>query len=115
MFEHIQNKSDALVTSSDAPYNQVPLGQYVQMVHGQGAKVWLKNTVDKTLYDGRVQAGVLLLDNGAGAAMSLGSLAIGDGLAPAGNGRWKESATDPWLIVEQVNTSNGVVEARLTF
>lgn len=123
VFEHIQNKSDALVTAYDAPYNEVPLGQYVQMVHGAGAKVWLKNTADKTLYDGRVQAGVTILDNGSGAAMDLSTLAPGVGLVPDGAGRWRKTdgtttanvGGTAWLVVEQVNTSTGVVEARLTF
>lgn len=123
IYEHIQNKSDALTLYNDPPYDAVPLGQYVQMVHGQGAKVWLKNTVDKTLYDGRVQAGVLILDNGSGAAMVLSTLSPGDGLVPAGNGRFRKtdgSATadvggTAWLVVEQVNTTTGLVEARFTF
>lgn len=123
VFEHIQNKSDALTLYNDSPYNAVPLGQYVQMVHGQGAKVWFKNTADKTLYDGRVQAGVTILDNGSGAAMDLSTLAPGTGLVPDGAGRWRKTDGSgtanvggvAWLVVEQVNTSNGVVEARLTF
>lgn len=123
VFEHIQNKSDALVTSYDDPYNKVPLGQYAQMMHGAGAKVWFKNTADKTLYDGRVQAGVTILDNGSGAAISLGSLAPGDGLVPAGSGRFRKTdgsgtadvGGTAWLVVEQVNTTSGVVEARFTF
>lgn len=123
VYEHIQNKSDALTTSSDTPYDQVPLGQYVQMVHGPGAKIWLKNTEDKTLYDGRVQAGVIVLDDGAGAAMDVSTLDVGMGLVPDGNGRFR--ATDgtttanvggsAWLVVEQVNTSTGLVEARFVF
>lgn len=123
VFEHIQNKSDALTTYADSPYNSVPLGQYVQMVHGGGAKVWLKNTSDKTLYDGRVQAGVTILDNGSGAAMDLTTLAPGTGLVPDGAGRWRKTdgsgtanvGGTAWLVVEQVNTSTGLVEARFTF
>lgn len=123
VYEWIQNKNDTLVTYADSPHNTVPLGQYAQMMHGPGTKVWFRNTSQKTLYDGRVQAAVTLLDNGSGAAMDLSTLAPGDGLVPAGNGRWRRTdgtATanvggTAWLIVEQVNTANGVVEARFAF
>lgn len=123
VFEHIQNKSDALVTSHDDPHNKVPLGQYAQMVHGQGTKIWLRNTAAKTLYDGRVRAAVTVLDDGAGAAMDLSTLAPGTGLVPAGNGRFRKTdgtgTADvggvAWLVVEQVNTSTGLVEARFAF
>lgn len=119
VFEHIQNKSDALVTSYDAPYDQVPLGQFAQMVHGQGAKFWFKNVADKTLYDGRTQVNGTLLD----ASVDIADLQPGDGLVPAGNGKYR--ATDgtgvadvggvAWLVVEQANPNTGLVEARLTF
>ena len=116
VFEHIQNKSDALVTAYDPPHDSVPLGQYAQMVHGAGAKVFFKNTADKTLYDGRTQAGYSFVVD------SLGSLAIGDGLVPDGSpnvGKYRKALTDgtepAWLVIEQINTSTGVVEARFTF
>ena len=119
IFEHIQNKSDALTTSYDAPYDQVPLGQYAQMMHGAGTKVWFKNQADKVLYDGRTQTGGTLLD----ASVDLNTLTPGTGLVPAGNGTFRTTdgtATadvggTAWLVVEQVNPSTGVVEARLTF
>jgi hypothetical protein len=112
IFEHIQNKSDALTTIYDAPYTTVPLGQYAQMMHGPGAKVWFKTVADKVLYDGRTQATVNLLD----AAVS--TFAIGDGLVPSADGQWAKGngTTDVnWLIVEQVNSTTGLVEARFTF
>jgi hypothetical protein len=119
VFEHIQNKSDALVTNHDAPYNQVPLGQYAQMMHGAGAKVWFMNTEDKALYDGRVQEGGGLLDD----SVDVADLSPGDGLVPAGNGKFRTTdGSDTadiggaaWLVVEQANPSTGRVEARLTF
>jgi hypothetical protein len=122
VFEHIQNKSDALTTQYDSPYNQVPLGQYAQIMHGAGTKVWFRNTVDKTLYDGRVQAaGGLLVDG-----LDLTTLKPGTGLVPDGNGKFRlaadadgagaGTALEPaWLVVEQCNPSTGRVEARLTF
>ena len=113
VYEHIQNKSDALSTAYDPPYDSVPLGQYAQMMHGPGAKVWFKNTTDKTLYDGRVQvAGGLLADS-----VDVSTLAIGAGLVPDGAGKFRAVGLDEnaWLVVEQVNPSAGRVEARLTF
>jgi hypothetical protein len=114
VYEHIQNKSDALTTTSDSPYNVVPLGQYAQMMHGPGAKVWFRTTADKTLYGGTVQAGDTLL--AAGIADMTG-LAIGDGLTPDGAGKWREStgAEVVWLVIEQVNPTTKLVEARFTF
>ena len=107
VYEHIQNKSDALTTSYDDPYDKVPLGVYAQFIHGPGAKVWFKNTTLRTLYDGRQRAAVTMV--------TLTSLAIGDGISPNGSGAWAEDASAPWLIVEQINSDTGLVEARFTF
>ena len=125
VFEHIQNKSDALTTNHDDPYNKVPLGVYAQMIHGPGAKVWFRNQPAKTLYDGRVRAAVTMLDDGSGGAMDLSTLAPGDALVPDGAGRFRKSDGTgsnltttgglAWLRVEQVNTSTGLVEARFAF
>lgn len=119
VFEHIQNKQDALTTGSDAPHDEVPLGQYAQLVHGAGAKVWFKVVGDKTLYDGRTQQGGNLLVDG----LDLGTVTPGTGLVPDGAGRFRttdDSATadiggTAWLRVEQVNSTTGLVEARFTF
>lgn len=113
VFEHIQNKSDALTTVYDSPYDKVPLGQYAQIMHGPGTKVWFKNHASKVLYDGRTQeAGSLLADS-----VVIGSLAIGAGLVPDGAGKYRVAAAEEqaWLTVEQVNPSTGRVEARLSF
>lgn len=110
VYEHIQNISDALTLSDDSPYTLVPLGVYAQMIHGPGTKVWFKNTSDATLYDGRVRTGVTMVS-----PSNLSSIAVGDGISPDGSGGWSEDASAPWLIVEQVNTSTGLVEARFTF
>lgn len=122
IFEHIQNKSDALTTTYDAPYDQVPLGQYAQMVHGPGAKFWFKNVADKALYDGRTQVNGTLL----AASVDVSALTPGTGLCPDGAGKYRVvadadgagagTALEPaWLVVEQANPSTGLVEARLTF
>lgn len=125
VFEHIQLKGvdTSLVGPHDAPFDQVPLGQYAQMVHGAGTKVWFKNVGDKTLYDGRVQTGGTLL----AASVDLATLTPGTGLVPDGAGKFRVAAAadlsatppvlaeTPWLVVEQVNPTTGLVEARLTF
>lgn len=113
VYEHIQNKSDALTTVYDSPYDQVPLGQYAQMMHGPGAKVWFRNTTDKALYDGRTQTGGALLAD----SVDLAALAIGTGLVPDGAGKYRAAGAGEgaWLVVEQVNPATGRVEARLTF
>lgn len=119
VYEHIQNKSDALTTSYDPPYDQVPLGQYAQMIHGVGAKVWFKIVADKTLYDGRTQTGGSLLVAG----LDLTTVSPGDGLVPDGAGRLRltdDTATADvggvrWLTVEQVNPTTSLVEARFEF
>lgn len=126
VYEHIQFKGDALSTVYDAPYDSVPLGQYVQIVRGPGVKVWFKNTLDKTLIDGRVTTGYVPIEgaaNAGGGANWTGMPAVGDGLVPAGGGKWRvtdgtataEVGGTAWMIVEQSNPTTGLVEARLTF
>lgn len=117
VFEHIQNKSDALTTSHDAPYDSVPLGVYAQMIHGPGAKVWFKNTDAKTLYDGRVRDAFSFVVD------TIATTMVGKGLVPDGAGKWR--LTDgtgtadvggvAWLTIEQVNPTTGLVEARFNF
>jgi hypothetical protein len=113
VFEHIQHKGvdTFLTTNVDAPFNRVPLGQYAQMVHGQGVKIWLRNTTASPLYDGRTQEGNVLYT---------GAVAVGDGLVPAGDGTYRVAAAGatpetPWLFVEQSNPDSGLVEARFNF
>lgn len=100
--------------ASTVDFDTVPAAQYAQVVHGNGVKIWLKNTASKTLYDGRViPAGGLL----AGSVV-LGSLAIGAQLTPDGAGKFKvaNGTTDGnWLTVVSVNTTTGVVEATFNF
>jgi len=92
----------------------VPLGAYVQIVHGPGTKIWLRDTAAKTLYDGRSQAAYTPF---AG-SITLGTLAIGAALTPDGAGKWKVAngtSDGNWLTVESVNTTTKVVEARFRF
>lgn len=113
LFEHIQAKGvdTSLTSTHDEPFNKVPAGNYAQIIHGAGAKVWFKNTTDKTLYDGRTQTGGGLI------ATDIATLNIGDGLVPDGAGKFRVAATgeSAWLTIEQVNPSAGLVEARFEF
>jgi hypothetical protein len=113
VYEHIQFQGvdPFLTTQYDPPFQVAPLGRFAQMVHGLGVKVWLKNTADKPLYDGRVQKGATLVST------DLTTLAVGDGLATNADGTWSKAgdAAHSWLTVESVNATTGLVEARFTF
>ena len=91
----------------------VPAHTPAQVVHGDEVKVLFENTSDDTFvttdYDGRVMvAGV-------------GSLAVGDLLTPGtGNdtdGYWAKTTTasQGWLRVTYVDSTNGLVEAQMLF
>lgn len=121
LYEHIQYQGvDPWLTSpQDGPFDLAPAGQYAQMVHGIGVKVWFRNLGNKTLYDGRTQA------NTSPLADPVNLPSVGDGLVPDATGKWRvavpngdpalDEVKDSWLFVEQVNPSTGVVECRLTF
>lgn len=117
VYEHIQFQGvdPFLTTNNDYPFTVVPLGRYAQMIHGQGVKVWFKNTVDKVLYSGVTQPGALLVSDGAATPAALAP-AIGSYLTPTTNGTWVAgTATNGWLQVEHVTASTGLIEARFTF
>lgn len=114
VYEHIQFQGvdTALTTNSDEPFNKAPKGRYAQIVRGPGAKVWLKNTSDKTLYDGRTQTGVTMFAGGGATP----TVAVGDYLTPAADGTWEEgTASDGWLQVEQISEDGNTVECRVLF
>jgi len=114
VYEHIQFQGvdTALVTNHDEPYNLVPRDRHAQIMSGKGAKVWFRNTEDKTLYDGRVRAGGTLV---AGVGGDSPSVNVGDFLTPAANGWAVGTAANGWLQVEQVNHAAGLVECRINF
>jgi len=115
VYEHIQFQGvdPFLTTQYDPPFNVAPSGRMAQVVHGVGVKVWFKNTPDSTEYDGRTEVGATYITT------SLGSLSIGSGLKVGANGTWvlstDSTGADWWLVVESVNATTGLVEARLTF
>lgn len=84
VFEHVINRGTDPSLAGTAEFDYVPLGAYAQRVHGNGVKVWMKNTASKTLYDGRTIAAATPLGS-----INLGSLAIGAQLTPDGSGQWK--------------------------
>lgn len=123
VFEHIQNKSDDLVSYNDSPYDSVPLGAYAQMMHGAGAKFWLKNTDDKTLYDGRTRSAFNFFVQTGGSEETIATTLIGTGIVPDGAGKWRKTdgtndasvGGTAWAVIEQVNPTTGLIECRLAF
>lgn len=114
LYERIQSTGVDPLLVGAGDFSTVPIGQYAQIVHGLGVKIWLKQTAAKTLYDGRVQAAY----NPFAASVDLSALAIGAQLTPDGAGKWKVSngTTDgDWLTVESVNATTKTVEARFNF
>lgn len=114
VFEHIQVKGVDPALYGDGDFDFVPANVYAQIVRGPGAKVWLKNTAQKTLYDGRVRAAAGLLAS----SVNVSQLAIGAQLTPDGSGKFKvaNGTTDGnWLTVTSANATTGVVEARINF
>lgn len=113
LYEHIQFQGvdPFLTTQYDAPFIYAPQGRYAQMVHGLGVKVWLRNTGALPLYDGRTQPGATLVST------DLSTVAVGDNLTTNADGTWSKavSASTSWMVVESVNSTTGLVEARLTF
>lgn len=114
VYEHIQFQGvdTALVTNHDAPYNLVPRDRFAQIMSGKGAKVWFRNTAEKTLYDGRVQDDATLVTGVGGESPAVN---VGDFLTPAAGGWAKGTAANGWLQVEQVNHAAGLVECRVNF
>ena len=104
-----------LTTFSDI--DTAPDGDQVIMVSGEGVKVLLRNTEDRTFlntrsYDGRTMVA------GLGATPTV---AVGDYLTPGtgddDNGYWAETANanEAWMVVTHVDTARGEIEARLLF
>ena len=118
LYEHIlgaQGVDPNLTTTSDPPFNMAPAGRYAQMIHGPGTKVWFRNTADRPMYDGRMLAGIDIVDLGDDGAGNP-ALAVGDFLTPAADGTWAIGAlATGWLVVEQFNPTSGLVEARFRF
>jgi hypothetical protein len=122
VFEHIQNKSDALTLFDDSPYDLVPLGVYAQMMHGSGRRSGSEHgQQDPVRRSGSAAFNFVVTTTGT--AETLATSQIGSGLVPDGAGKWRltDGTTSAsvggtaWLVIEQVNPSTGLVEARLTF
>ena len=119
VYEFIQYKGDDPYLINPADKDEVPLGEYVQVVRGNGVKVWLKNTEDRPLYDGRPVAGRnMIVDATTGDPLAdfAATVTVGAYLTPNASGFWEVgSSANGWLWVEQVDADTQLVEARLTF
>lgn len=97
--------------------DMVPSGRMCQVIRGEGVKLVLRNTEDRTFlysrdYDGRtVVPGV-----GATPTVSEGEL-LTPGAGDDTSGYWEVTtdATLAWMVVELVDNNRGEVEARLLF
>lgn len=105
------------VLNGHSDRDMVPDGRLCQVIRGEGVKLVLRNTSDRTYlhsrpYDGRVMVpGV-----GATPAVSEQDL-LTPGAGDDTSGYW-EVTTDPteaWMIVELVDHDRGEIEARLLF
>lgn len=107
VYEHIQYKGDDPYLVNPADKDTVPVGEYVQLVRGNGTKIWLKNTEDKAKYSGSPVPGRQMVDPAA---------VLGDYLTPDADGFWEVGdATNGWLWIEQLDADSGLFECRLTF
>lgn len=92
-------------------------GQAGIVVSGDYVKVVLRNTEDRTFLNTRAYTGRMMVA-GLGATPTV---AAGDMLTPGtgddDNGYWAETSTasEGWLLVTDVDTTRGEVEARLRF
>lgn len=111
VYEHIQWKGTDPALTTPQDFETAPLNSYVQVVRGPGVKVWLKNTTDKPLYDGRSQTGRTLV---AGVSIATPTVAVGDYLTVAADGTYQEgTAANGWFLVEDVEGDR--VECRFLF
>ena len=120
VYEFIQYKGDDPYLVNPADKDEVPAGEYVQVVRGNGVKIWLKNTEDRPLYDGRPVTGrSMVLEESVGGSGDFDTAVVpaaGAYLTPIDDGFWQVgTAADGWLWVEQADADSGLVEARLTF
>ena len=120
VYETIQYKGDDPYLVNPVDKDTVPLGEYVQVVRGNGVKIWLKNTDDRPLYDGRQVTGRDMVFTDESVATEgfdiAGVPALGEYLTPNADGFWEVgTSANGWLWVEQVDADSGLVEARLTF
>jgi hypothetical protein len=112
LYEHVFAPDITLGQTSD-DLSTAPAGKYVQLVSGQGAKVFLVNSGSITI-NGVVRAAITTVD---------GSIAVGNGLKPSSSaGQWTAAAAGAgdWMTIESVSgsTANGgqqTIEARLLF
>ena len=105
----------ALLTLSDI--DKAPVGAAVQVVHGTGVKVVLRNTAAQTFFGVRSYAARNMVS-----PANLSGISVGDQLRPQaspddtdGYGVKVAGAEKPWLTVTAVDTTRGEVEAVMVF
>jgi len=113
---HYAGVDQMLTTYSDI--DTAPLGAAIQVVSGDTVKIAFTNTSASTFLNRSGYPTPRVMVAGLGATPTL---AAGDFLTPGiGNdtdGYWTETATaaNAWLVVTSVDSTTGVVEARLAF
>jgi hypothetical protein len=105
-----------LTTYSDM--DSAPLGAAVQVVSGDTVKVAFTNTTASTFLNrsGYPTPRVMVAGLGATPTLEAGDF-LTPGTGDGTDGYWEATATasEAWLVVTSVNSTTGVVEARLAF
>ncbi len=117
VFEHLNVYGDDPVLTTYSDRDTVPVGKMCQVISGDRVKVLLRNTEDRTFmtvrdYEGRVMVAGL----GATPTVTVGDM-LTPGTGDDSAGYWAETSTasEAWLIVEQVDSARGEVECRVNF
>ena len=99
LYEQIDYAGVDAVATSPEDLDDVPAGNFAQMVSGNGVKVWLKASMFEAGYD-------------------FGATAVGDPIGIGATGLYDDAGANPtWLIVEQFDATVGaeIAECRIAF
>lgn len=119
VFEKLDYRGLDTVINTYSDNDAVAVGDSVQVVSGKEVKVVLTNSTTTTFLTRTSYPAARIMV--AGVSIATPTVAVGDMLKPGvGNdtdGYWAETsdATLAWLVVTSVNSTTGVVEARLNF
>ena len=119
VYEHAYNAFAGFdpVLTGPSDFSDIPANSPIQLVSGQEVKVVLRNIAADTAFLGRTydDSRVFL------APANLSTIAVGNFLIPGTgdgtSGYWAEGgdATTAWMVVTNVDTVRGEVEAQLLF
>lgn len=118
VYEHIQFIGVDPAESTYSDFDTAPAGKAVQVVNGTTVKVAFKNTEDTGFLTREDYPVARVMVEGVGATTTV---EVGDFLTPGtgtdADGYWEttETAAKAWLVVTDVNSTTGEVEARLNF